>query len=260
VAKGVQVLHITGMSAGATGVTYSVISVDKTGNKSEAAASAAITLTADITGPATVTAEAAASHASTEGAITITWTLPGDTDIAKVTIGIDDGATGGAVEGDLVILPRTATSYTWTELDDTATGYVFYINTEDFAGNVGNSGTPAATIAAHPRDTTAPAAVTGTGASTPGSGSTGDLKVDWIASTSPDVKWVRIELYTDSAYSSALGGYIPVTVAVGTTTMTLTDGGNSIGGSQTMHYVRLIAVDFADNESAAFDSNANSKS
>jgi hypothetical protein len=241
VAKGVQVLHITGISSGAS-VTYSVISVDKTGNKSGAATSAALTLAADSTPPGAITGETAAAHASTEGAIAISWTLPAETDIAKVTIGIDDGAAGGSVV-DTVDLPRNATSYTWRGLGDTSGGYIFTINTEDFAGNTGTS---ADTAAAHPRDTTAPAAVT-SGAAAAASQA---LTVTWTDPTDADFKEIKLQAYSneDCADANKVGNEMTVTATTGTKTVNSSATGGTIAGT-TQYWVTITAVDFVGNRS-----------
>jgi hypothetical protein len=244
VAKGDQVLHIEGMNSGATGVTYSVISVDKTGNKSEAEASAAITLEADSTPPGAITGVTAATHASTEGAISITWTLPGDTDIAKVTIDIDDGA-GGPATGSPIDLPRNATSYTWTGLTDTAAGYVFTINTEDFAGLTGTS---ADTSAAHPQDTTAPEPVSNETAT----GGSATLTVAWDASTSADENGVIIRVYSDSGHGTKVGNDVVVAQGTVSKDLTTTTVGASISDGAHL-YVRIYAVDFTGNESTPED-------
>ncbi|GHV88104.1 hypothetical protein AGMMS50267_04640 [Spirochaetia bacterium] len=191
---------ISGLSNG-TAYTFTVKTVDTTGNRS-AGTTVAATPALDTTAPAEVSGLTATAE---RGYVVLDWTDPADGDFVGVEITFSSMA--GGVTQPVPVLAGTATA-TISGLSN-GTAYTFTVKTVDITGNRSAGSTVAATPVL---DTTAPAEVSGLTA-TAGNRS---VVLDWTNPTDGDFAGVEI------IFSPTAGGVTQsVPVLAGTATATI---------------------------------------
>jgi hypothetical protein len=214
----------TGTLANGT-YTFTLKTVDTTGNASTGVASSAVTIVAtDVTPPAEVT-NLAVNYTTGDNKVTLTWTAPADTDFDHVVITDNDGTTTSSAVS-------VAGATTWTSGTLANGTYTFTVKTVDATGNTSTGATTASVVVAL-ADTTPPAEVTAlTVNAYSDAGTTASLT--WTASTSTDV----------DHYLVSTDGGVTTTSVTGTAT-TLT--GLTAGSTFT---VTVQGVDTTGNKSA----------
>jgi hypothetical protein len=228
VVKGTTTYEVTSLANG-TPYTFTVKTVDTTGNESDGVTTTA-TPEADETAPAEVT-DLAATNGDRESVLA--WTDPTDADFDHVVITWDNGGT------DPVSVAKGVQTYTATGLTN-GTEYTFTVKTADTTGNVSVTGvTTTATPAASTPDTTPPAEVTDLSATN------GDTE-SVLAWTDPvDADFDHVVITWDN------GGTDPVSVAKGEETYTATSLANG-----TLYTFTVKAVDAAGNKSTGVTATA----
>jgi chitodextrinase len=182
VGAGVQTAVLGGLSSG-TSYTFTVRTVDNSGNKSTGTAKTATTLAPDTTPPAEVSSLVATPGL---GLVTLTWVDPTTPDFNHLEL-TRSGGTGA------IIVNKGTGNAVITGLA-TSTSYTFMVKTVDNAGNKSEGVTRTATTLAS--DTTPPAEVSALAAAA----GNGQVSLQWVDPVDSDFNHVEI------TYDQAGGG------------------------------------------------------
>jgi hypothetical protein len=212
---------ITALAHG-TSYTFIVMAVDASGNKSEPRA---VPVTLDVLFPAVTSLAARPS----DGAVTLTWTDPAKTNLARIEI---TWSPGGDTLVEPVEIARGTQTYTAQSLTND-TGYTFTVIAVYASGDRSDPRTVSATP-----DGTPPAAVTGL----TGTGSMGQVTLTWTDPEDSDLDHIEI-IWTAGDGGSVTAPKSAAANRANATTITALANG-------TVYTFTVTTVDTAGNESS----------